>query len=630
MCVPAADDPIPKLLSFRRTAADKVDGSEASAVPAAAVAAADAAAHTTAPSASAPTAAAATPPSAAVNNIQAAPRLGSTAGAQARLRRIASHVGAAAAADPALAAPAAAPAEQQQARARGMPRSSSAPVLLPSAAVEAVEQHLQAAEAGEAAAADIPTITSGTHSGRPGGPRRWLGRRLAAAAAPVVERAGSAARLVALPLSAAASVPMRAAPQYVPLGRQLFIQPGAVSASKPPPGQPSDWDDASSDATAGRPALPMPGAAATVAAITAAPAPASAVRTWAPPFWPRPPPPGTSSGSQDEDVEDNVDVAAAASMQHAGGTASAGLDAAADEGSSAGSTGAAGGGGGGRRKRRGVFDSHRMATYRNRLLSICQGEAGPGQRMMEGSGAWSQGPACPVTLHSSSPRLPSLSPSNLAPPIPSAPAPAWPPAGSLEGHLMLRALPMLPSLPRPGDIAASELLAPPFFPLRATATVKSLKAAAAVAHGVHLEPVGAAAGGRGGRGAPPAGGVGEGAPPGWRPFAFWRRLLARAAGQQRRADAPIELLIRVEGRGLANVTHAWVEGTHPALPLPPPLAAASKDGSAAPPTPAITPPSQVALVDIVQQPTAALVPPPLQGGRQPLAVVTQLSAFVSW
>ena len=200
-----------------------------------------------------------------------------------------------------------------------------------------------------------------------------------------------------------------------------------------------------------------------------------------------------------------------------------------------------------------------------------------------------------------------------------------------RGNLMLgRALPMLPSLPRPGDIAASELLAPPFFPLRATATVKSLKAAAAVAHGVHLEPVGAAAGGGAGGAAAEARLVAEGAPPGWRPFAFWRRLLARAAGQQRRADAPIELLIRVEGRGLANVTHAWVEGTHPALPLPPPLAAASKDGSAAPPTPAITPPSQVALVDIVQQPTAALVPPPLQGGRQPLAVVTQLSAFVSW
>ena len=100
---------------------------------------------------------------------------------------------------------------------------------------------------------------------------------------------------------------------------------------------------------------------------------------------------------------------------------------------------------------------------------------------------------------------------------------------------MLRALPMLPSLPRPGDIAASELLAPPFFPLRATATVKSLKAAAAVAHGVHLEPVGAAAGGGAGGAAAEARLVAEGAPPGWRPLpsggACWRARRGSSGGQ---------------------------------------------------------------------------------------------------
>lgn len=205
---------------------------------------------------------------------------------------------------------------------------------------------------------------------------------------------------------------------------------------------------------------------------------------------------------------------------------------------------------------------------------------------------------------------------------------------------MVRSLPTLPTLPRPGDVVASELLAPPMFPLRAVATLAPSEGHA------------------GRRGAAPAPMQGDGqvhaavaqapAAPmgqqqhhhqqqqkdrrrGFQPLAFWSRLLARAAGEQRRRqEAPLELLIRVEGRGLANVTAAWIEGIPPVNPAEggqAPAAYSSQDGGDCAVMPAPAPPA--AEVRILEQPTAQALPPPLSG-RPPLPVVGQLSAFVSW
>lgn len=383
------DDPIPKLLSFRRPAQAAEGAAQAAESPAAAPAppaaayagsssssvAADrgprpAAVAQAAMLAAAAAAAAVTGTAAAdtvsVNNIQAAPRL--VAGAQQRLHRIASHVNASSAA-----------AEQQLAgsRAGSMPRSSSAPALLAdtgassgadataatSAAVAAAvlgkEQDApgMGAAAAAAAAAEADSSDKLTRHGWLGRPLRRAGSAALAAAAPpmraVVERAGSAARLVALPLSAAASVPMRAAPQYLPLGRQLYVLPGAVTDKKP----------AGGSGAGGWPAAPaaLPVHLSSAAAVAAAVAP-PARRPW-PGFW------GSQAAaaaaaeegtSSHDEVEDNVDVAAVESLADPAGMA------AAVDGPGADADGA-------RRRRRGVFESHRMATYRHRLLAICQG-----------------------------------------------------------------------------------------------------------------------------------------------------------------------------------------------------------------------------------------------------------------
>lgn len=219
------------------------------------------------------------------------------------------------------------------------------------------------------------------------------------------------------------------------------------------------------------------------------------------------------------------------------------------------------------------------------------------------------------------------------------------PAGALEGHLMVRSLPMLPTLPRPGDVVASELLAPPMFPLRAVATLDAPEAAAVAAHGARRGAAPAPAQGHVQAAAaqdpaPPAHqqqpGQAQGQPTGrrgFRPLAFWGRLLARAASEQRRRqEAPLELLIRVEGRGLANVTAAWIEGIPPAAPAEAAQAAgagsrAGGDAAAAPGQ--ALPAATVAEVQIVEKPAAQALLPPLQG-RPPLPVVGQLSAFVSW
>lgn len=589
------DDPIPNLLSFHRPPADKAAGQQESSSGSGSADAATMFASAAVPAAAAAAAvlavAAAAPPSVlamaaagaavGVNNIQSVPWR-AAAPAQQRMQPIASHLEVGGGREDTAADGKQAGLLHAQSglastslRAAALPRSSSAPALLAEVAVaEAVVEHTAAPTAAAAAAANSADSGAGAASKRNhGGPQHWLGQpfrrastaAMAAAAPPmraVVERAGSAARLVAVPLSAAASVPMRAAPQYLPLGRQLYILPDVVSAVKPAPGQ------LSVEATA---------PPAVAAAVTAAPA--VAARRW-PAFWRASPAVGSGTGSQDDDVEDNVDVAAAASLQ--GGDVAG----AASSGDGEDASGAAAAGAAGKRKRRGMFEAHRMATYRNRLLGICQ--------------------------------------------------------ASIEGHLLVRSLPMLPNLPRPGDVAASELLAPPMFPLRAVATLQSSSSATASASQAAQQAPQAAAGAAASSSSAAAKSNGVSAhsiakaaaeaqaavqqghadAPPWRPIWFWQRLLA-ARNQRRGQEPPLELLIRVEGRGLANVTQAWIEGIPSAFDP----SASSKEGSeAAAAAPAA---ATMAQVDIVQQPLAKAAPLPLQA-RPPLPVLGQLSAFVSW
>ncbi len=318
-----------------------------------------------------------------VNNIQAASRL---MGAQQRLHRVASHV-AADGSSSGAALVAEAPAGLL-AGVRSLARSASAPALLgaPEAgaaeAAAATSAALTAAVLGPqgqaavdaataAAAAAAEANTAAALSGKPPGsglrwrwgpPLRRVGSAALAAAAPpvraAVERAGSAARMVAVPLSAAASVPMRAAPQYLPLGRQLYILAGQhVSDAKP---------TGSSSGSGGSPASALAAAAAVVA--PGGGTPVQRRLSWSP-FWRRDPAAEPAGGSEDE--EDNVDVAAAQRLAAGtAGTAGGSLASASlDDGPIPGTA----------QQPRGVFAAHRMATYRHRLLGICQGgQSGPG------------------------------------------------------------------------------------------------------------------------------------------------------------------------------------------------------------------------------------------------------------
>lgn len=221
-------------------------------------------------------------------------------------------------------------------------------------------------------------------------------------------------------------------------------------------------------------------------------------------------------------------------------------------------------------------------------------------------------------------------------------------AGSLQGHLLLRSLPMLPNLPRPGDVTASELVAPSMFPLRAVATMEPT-GVAAVAAGSPAGTTAAKPAAATVPAAPSTGAGGAAQPAGPQQQArsaegspaarstaqrrnFWQRLLARAGREQQ--DPPVELLIRVDGRGLANVTGAWIEG----IPPTPAAAPANKisgnasGGEGKPGTGSTSgsggSSSNMAQVTILQQPQAPLLLPLRE--RPMLPVVSQLSAFVSW
>lgn len=202
---------------------------------------------------------------------------------------------------------------------------------------------------------------------------------------------------------------------------------------------------------------------------------------------------------------------------------------------------------------------------------------------------------------------------------------------------MVRSLPMLPVLPRPGDVAATELVAPPMFPLRAVATLEPCPAALAAGAPVPTSPPklpvapgAAAAHGHAAEGPsrhPPTGAPDSAAPGAAHPQqhqrqprqpGFWQRLLGRGGQQQQ--DPPISLYIRVDGRGLENVTRAWVDGVGPALLDGP--SSGSTSGS-------VDSREAVAEVSIMQQPRPRL---PVHSAEQrpPLPVVGHVSAFFSW
>ena len=88
----------------------------------------------------------------------------------------------------------------------------------------------------------------------------------------------------------------------------------------------------------------------------------------------------------------------------------------------------------------------------------------------------------------------------------------------------------------------------------------------------------------------------------------------------------MELLIRVDGRGLENVTRAWIDGVSPPPAAPTPGGGAA--AAAAQPGGGSGQGGQVAEVSIVQQPRARLLARPAD--QPPLPLVGQLSSFFSW
>jgi hypothetical protein len=683
LCLPA-DDPIPTLLSFNRPPPSSAEKAATAAAAAAAnkapqqlkVSGSSSSANGGSSSAQPLPGVGTSAGLGSANNIQAAPQLAAASAAQQRLQRVASHVAVDGQGAKDSGAERRAGSSSSNSSAAAIPRSSSAPALLlledsRGAAIAASSSQLAEVSSADAQAATSPAVTaailgqeapvshldarSSSGSGKPGR-QHW--QRLAAAAAPplraaaqragsaalmaatppvraVVERAGSAARLVTLPLSAAASVPMRAAPQYLPLGRQLYILPGAVSPAKP---------DGSAPAPAVNPVALM-------AAVAPVVAPVVARHQWAP-FW-RPQAAAAAvtdsagSGSSLDD-EDNVDVAAA-SLGLADPSAAAAAAAAV----------AAGQGDAGAKKqqqqqRRALFEAHKMATYRNRLLAFCQGvcraqRSGQQREALLNVFSILLGRMACAAWHHNATCLMCMLLTFCCPTISLLFGVCSAAAGSLQGHLLLRSLPMLPNLPRPGDVTASELVAPSMFPLRAVATMEPAAAATVVAGSpaggasaklaAAAAPAPAATGTGAGGAAQPAGpqqqpGNGEGTPSTSKNAQrrnFWQRLLARAGREQQ--DPPVELLIRVDGRGLANVTGAWIEG------VPPTPAAApgnksngnASSGEGKPGTGSTngsSSSSNMAQVTILQQPQAPLLLPLRE--RPMLPVVSQLSAFVSW
>lgn len=118
---------------------------------------------------------------------------------------------------------------------------------------------------------------------------------------------------------------------------------------------------------------------------------------------------------------------------------------------------------------------------------------------------------------------------------------------ALMGHhwphsILPASLPHLPNFPHPDDVTPSELLAPGMFPLKAEAT------AVVSAHSREQVPMLAL----------PAAATTEVAPRRRGPWPL--RWLGRRPKQA--DNTPVDVVVRIEGRGLCNVTAAWVSGAN--------------------------------------------------------------------
>jgi hypothetical protein len=164
------------------------------------------------------------------------------------------------------------------------------------------------------------------------------------------------------------------------------------------------------------------------------------------------------------------------------------------------------------------------------------------------------------------------------------------PADSLNGRVWLPALPHLANFPHPDDVSLSLLLAPGLFPLKAEAAVSPVgsgsSAAPTAAGAVAASSASKASSTRPSKkaisGSGPAGTTAKAAgaaalspravpdsvaTAGTAPGAQHKRwgllrLFGRPGGHQE--GGPVELEVRVEGKGLHTVTRAWLETGLPA------------------------------------------------------------------
>ncbi|KAG7672312.1 hypothetical protein Ndes2526B_g06693 [Nannochloris sp. 'desiccata'] len=180
--------------------------------------------------------------------------------------------------------------------------------------------------------------------------------------------------------------------------------------------------------------------------------------------------------------------------------------------------------------RRTLFPMHRMLTYRTRLLSICQ-DAFSGHR--------------------------------------------WPVHSLLPASFSLSySLPHVPNFPHPDDVVLSELLAPAMFPLKAEASVplgamgsQQSKQQGLLVHELDQQ-TGVVLPQKSTSSSIPTSTLISSSPRvsfvmATRQKLTWplRILLRRPRKGDTKADsAPVDVVVRIEGRGLCNVTAAWVSG----------------------------------------------------------------------
>ena len=216
-----------------------------------------------------------------------------------------------------------------------------------------------------------------------------------------------------------------------------------------------------------------------------------------------------------------------------------------------------------------------------------------------------------------------------------------PPAGALRGRIFLPALPHFHSVPHPDDVSLSLLLAPGLYPLKAEAAVpaaalgsgdgggSSSSAAATPGPGAQRQhrrggaavaPVSTPsslssqsvdAGDEAGLGRERGRAVRAGRR--HRPWGVLRLFRRPGSGE----GAPVELEVRVEGKGLHTITRAWVEASGGGLPGRG-SAASGKAGEGGP---------AVAAAQIMWQP-----PPPAPGAlhRRAAAPASPVTSFFSW